>query len=193
MAVVHKPSGKLRICIDPQPLNAALKREHYKLPVFDDVLSKLKDAKVFSKLAVREVYWHVRLDEESRKLTTMITLIGRYRWKRLRFGLKVSSEIFHRKLDETLGGLDGVFSVVDDVVVAGCGQTMEEAQIDNQQKLTKTLKRCAEINIVLNEDKQQTGLTVFFRNYLPWSQNHKGWYESRRSQSVSYPRYASAY
>ena len=64
MAVVHKPSGKLRVCIDPQPLNAALKRENYKLPVFDDVLSKLKDAKVFSKLDVREAYWHVRLDED---------------------------------------------------------------------------------------------------------------------------------
>ena len=159
MAVVHKPSGKLRICIDPQPLNVALKREHYKLPVFDDVLPKLKDAKVFSKLDVREAYWHVRLDEESSKLTTMITPFGRYRWKRLPFGLKVSSEIFQRKLDEALGGLKGVFSVVDDIVIAGCGQTMEEAQIDNQRKLTKTLKRCAEKNIVLNEDKQQTGLT----------------------------------
>ena len=31
MAVVHKPSGNLRTCIDPQPLNAALRREHYKL------------------------------------------------------------------------------------------------------------------------------------------------------------------
>ena len=49
-------------------------------------------------------------------------------------------KIFQRKLDEALGGLKGVFSVVDDVVIAGCGQTMEEAQIDNQQKLTKTLK-----------------------------------------------------
>ena len=159
MAVVHKPSGKLRICIDPQPLNAALKREHYKLLVFDDVLPKLKDAKVFSKLDVREAYWHVRLDEESSKLTTMITPFGRYRWKRLPFGLKVSSEIFQRKLDEALGGPKGVFSVVDDIVIAGCGQTMEEAQIDNQRKLTKTLKRCAEKNIVLNEDKHQTGLT----------------------------------
>ena len=71
----------------------------------------------------------------------------------------VSSEIFQRKFDEVLGGLEGVFSVVDDIVIAGCGQTMEEAQIDNQQKLTKTLKRCAEKNIVLNKDKQQTGLT----------------------------------
>ena len=54
MAVVHKPSGKLRICINPQPLYAALKREHYKLPVFDDVLPKLQDAQVFSKLDVRQ-------------------------------------------------------------------------------------------------------------------------------------------
>ena len=36
--------GKLRICIDPQLLNAALKREHYQLPVLDDVLPKLKGA-----------------------------------------------------------------------------------------------------------------------------------------------------
>ena len=57
-----------------------------------------------------------------------------------------------------MGGLEGVFSVVDDIVVAGCGQTMEEAQIDNKQKLIKTLKRCAEKNIVLNKDKQQTVL-----------------------------------
>lgn len=52
-----------------------------------------------------------------------------------------------------------MFSVVDDVVIAACGQTVEEAQIDNQRKLTETLKRCPQKNIVLNEDKQQTGLT----------------------------------
>ena len=166
MAVLHKPSGKLRICVDPQPLNAALEREHYKLPVFNDVLPKLKDSKAFSKLDVQEAYWHVRLDEESSKLTTMITPFGRYRWKRLLFGLKVSSAIFQRKLDAALGGLEGVSSVVDDVVVAGCGRTMEEAQVDNQQKLTKTLKRCAEKNIVRNKDKQQTGLTeITFHGY----------------------------
>ena len=71
----------------------------------------------------------------------------------------MSREIFQRQLDEALGGLEGVFSVVDDIVKAGCGQTEEEAQIDNQRKLTETWKRCAEKNIVLNEDKQQTGLT----------------------------------
>ena len=52
MAVVHKPNCKLRICIDPQPLNAALKCEYYRLPILDDVLPKLKNVKIFSKLNV---------------------------------------------------------------------------------------------------------------------------------------------
>ncbi|XP_052763939.1 uncharacterized protein LOC128205917 [Mya arenaria] len=49
MAVVRKPNGKLRLCIDPQPLNQALMREHYKLPVLEDILPELHDAKMFKK------------------------------------------------------------------------------------------------------------------------------------------------
>ena len=87
MAVVEKPNGKLRICIDPQPLNVAVKREHYRLPVFDDILPELRKAQVFSKLDVKHAFWHVKLDDESSKLITMITPYGRYRWNRLPFGL----------------------------------------------------------------------------------------------------------
>ena len=158
MAIVHKNNGKLRICIDPQPLNSALQREHYRLPVLDDVLPKLKNAKVFSKLDVKEAYWHVRLDEQSSKLTTMITPFGRYRWKRLPFGLKVSSEIFQRKIDEALEDLNGVFNIVDDIIIVGCGATESEALVDNNQNLSKCIQRCKERNITLNEDKQETGL-----------------------------------
>ena len=87
-------------------------------------------------LTCEKLYWHIKLDKESSKLTTMITPFDRYQWKTLPFGLQVSSEIFQHKLDEALGGLEDVFSAVDDVVIAGYGQTVEEAQIDNQWKLT---------------------------------------------------------
>ena len=108
-------------------------REHYKLPTVDDVLPMLHDAKVFSKLDVKEAFWHVRLDEESSRLTTMITPFGRFCWARLPFGLKVSSEIFQRKLVDalTLSGLDGVFTIADDITVAGCGRTKTEAINNN--------------------------------------------------------------
>ncbi|PFX13005.1 Retrovirus-related Pol polyprotein [Stylophora pistillata] len=147
------------ICIDPQPLNSALQREHYRLPVLDDVLPKLKNAKVFSKLDVKEAYWHVRLDKQSSKLTTMITPFGRHRWKSLPFGLKVSSEIFQRKIYEALEDLSGVFNIVDDIIIVGCGATESEAFADNNQNFSKCIQRCKERNITLNEDKQETGLT----------------------------------
>ena len=68
--------------------------------------------------------------------------------------LKVSSEIFQFKIDEALND----HNIVDDVVIVGCGNSDAEAESDNQQKLAVALKRCAEKNIFLNEDKQQTGM-----------------------------------
>ena len=51
MSVAEKKAG-IRICIDPRPLNEVLKREHYKLPVLDDVLPELTSAcKFFASLA----------------------------------------------------------------------------------------------------------------------------------------------
>ena len=39
--VVMKPNGKIRLCLDPRPLNKALKRNHYPMPVIDDLLPDL--------------------------------------------------------------------------------------------------------------------------------------------------------
>ena len=47
MSVAEKKSG-IRICIDPRPLNEVLRREHYKLPVLEDVLPGLTSACKFS-------------------------------------------------------------------------------------------------------------------------------------------------
>ena len=74
MAVDEKPYGDLRICIDPQPLN-----EHFKVPTVDVVLHKLDGAKVFTKLDVKQAYLHVKLDELSSILATMITPYVRYK------------------------------------------------------------------------------------------------------------------
>ena len=153
MAIVKKTNGDIRICIDPQPLNTALKREHYKLPVLDDILPDLSHAKVFSKLDVKEAYWHIALDEASSNLTTMITPFGRYKWNRQPFGLKVSSEIFQKKLVSALAGLKGVFAVADDVIVIGCGETEKEAMEDHEKNLTNLQERCCEQGIRLNEEK----------------------------------------
>ena len=42
VVVVKKRSGALRVCIDPHELNKALQREHYTLPILEDVLHELQ-------------------------------------------------------------------------------------------------------------------------------------------------------
>lgn len=59
------------------------------------------------------------LYEASSHLTTFDTPWGRYIWKHLPFGLKVSSEIFQKRLHQTLEGLDVVSCVADDIIVLG--------------------------------------------------------------------------
>ena len=56
MVVATKPSGDLRICLDPKQLNKALKRERHPLPVIEDVLPNLSKAKVFTKMDARNGY-----------------------------------------------------------------------------------------------------------------------------------------
>jgi len=82
------------ICIDPKELNKALKRERYPIPVIEDVWPELSKARVFTKVDARNSYWHVVLDDESATLMMFDTPFGRYYWKRIPFGLSVSSEIF---------------------------------------------------------------------------------------------------
>ena len=45
MVVVMKSNGKIRLCIDPKPLNQAFKRNHYPLPFIDNLLPELSKAK----------------------------------------------------------------------------------------------------------------------------------------------------
>ncbi|CAH8491041.1 unnamed protein product [Dicrocoelium dendriticum] len=147
VAIITKKSGDLRVCIDPKPLNAALRREYFTLPTLDDVLPELSKARLFTKVDLASAFWHVQLDEESSYLTTFGTPFGRFRWLRLPFGLKVSSEIFQKRLMQALDDLPGAICVADDVVVFGA--TLEE----HDRNLSRFLERCKDKNIRLKREK----------------------------------------
>ena len=86
-------------------------------------------------------------------LTTMATPFGRYRWRRLPFGLKVSSEIFQKRLLQALEGLEGVLCVADDIVVVGRGDTLQSARQDHDKNLKYLQERCVTEHIKLNDKK----------------------------------------
>ena len=153
LVTVHKRDNSVRLCLDPRPLNEALKRERFHLPTFEEVLPKLPNAKVFSKVDFRAGYWHVQLDEQFSHLTCFQSPYGRFKWNRLPFGLSVSSEIFYRKVCEALDGLEGVFCIADDIVIVEVGDTSNEANASHDQRLQALLQRCQDKGIVLNQQK----------------------------------------
>ena len=63
MVVVMKKSGNVRICVDLKGLNKGIKRKHYMLTTVEDILPKLTDATVFSKLDATSGYWQLPSDE----------------------------------------------------------------------------------------------------------------------------------
>ena len=92
MVIVRKTNNDLRICLDPTNLNKVVKRPHYALTTIEDVLPELSEAKIFSVVDASNGFWQVELTDESSYLTTFATPFGRYRWKRLPFGICSASE-----------------------------------------------------------------------------------------------------
>ncbi|XP_021368107.1 uncharacterized protein K02A2.6-like [Mizuhopecten yessoensis] len=147
LVVVEKPSGKLRVCLDPRNLNVAIKREHYQLPTIEDIVSRMSNAKYFSKLDANRGYWQVALDMESQKLTTFNTPFGRYCYTRMPFGIKSAQEVFQKRMSQHFDGIQGVETDIDDILVWGA--SLEE----HDRNLQRALDRCQEIGLTLNKEK----------------------------------------
>ena len=108
---------------------------------------------MFSTVYLTAGYWHCVLDDESSLLTTFATPFGRYRWRRLPFGLSASSEIFQKRINQALEGLEGILNITDDILIYGVGDNKEEARADHDRKLEALLQRCRERGIALNKNK----------------------------------------
>ncbi|XP_063955009.1 uncharacterized protein K02A2.6-like [Lytechinus pictus] len=147
MVVVAKKSGKVRICIDPKQLNDAIKREHYPMKTVEEVVAGMPNAKVFSTLDANCGYWQVKLDLETSKLCTFNTPYGRYRYTRMPFGVNAAPEIFQRKMNKMLEGLEGVEVIMDDILVWGATKK------EHDKRLERVLQRVQERNLKLNASK----------------------------------------
>ena len=61
-------------------------------------------------------------------------------------------------MTEAVGDLNGTFTITDDIIIAGCGHTDEEAKRNHETKLCKLHARCKEQNIILNDEKKEIRL-----------------------------------
>ena len=150
IVLVNKGSGKKRMCIDYRKVNEHIKQDIYPLPRLDSLVEEVAGYKYYCTLDLKDAYYQVRLDSETRDITTFSDGIGLYRFTRLPFGLSVSPAIFTRAMQKVLEPLvkkGWVRNYLDDVVIFA--QNYEELM----DRLSLVLERFLEMGLKLNVSK----------------------------------------
>ena len=128
---VTKPSGELRICLDPKYLNTCVRIPHHYTQVLEDILPQLQGVECIHNTGCTIGIWNVKSDDESKLLTTFNTPYGRYCFRRLPFCLISAQDVFQKKVDQTFEDLPGVIAIADDIVVFGKTEAEHDKHLDD--------------------------------------------------------------
>ena len=129
---VRKPGGGLRFCVDYRKLNSITKKDPYPLPLIEETLSQISEAKVLTKLDIRHAFNRIRMaTEEDEDLTTFRTRFGAYKYKVMPFGLCNGPATFQRHINKVLWDCLGKYVVVymDDILIYSRDEQEHELQV----------------------------------------------------------------
>lgn len=83
-----KGGAGLRMCVDYRGLNANTVTDSWPLPRIDELLQRLRGARVFSKLDLRDGYHQVPMASEDQHKTAFACRYGTFEFRVMQFGFK---------------------------------------------------------------------------------------------------------
>ncbi|KAF8748754.1 hypothetical protein RHS01_10600 [Rhizoctonia solani] len=116
---VKKADGSLRLVVDYQKLNDVTHKNVYPLPRQDDLMAKLRHAKIFTKLDLRWGYNNVRIKEGDEWKTAFRTKYGLFEYLVMPFGLTNAPAAFQHFMNNLFRDLIDVTVVIylDDILI----------------------------------------------------------------------------
>ena len=146
---VKKKDGSLRLCVDYRKLNEVTVRNSYPLPLISDLLDRVKNARIFTKLDLRSAYNLVRIKAGDEYKTAFRTRYGHFEYKVMPFGLKNAPATFQHFINDVLSDYldDFVISYIDDILVYS--DNIE----DHHVHVKKVLERLIENNLYVKLEK----------------------------------------
>lgn len=120
IVLVKKRDRSVRVCVDYRNLNKKIVKDRYPLPLIEDQLDALQVVKIFSTLDLKNGFFHVPVEENSRNYTAFIVPDGMYEFLRAPFGLCNSPAIFQKYINTVFKNLIRervVLVYMDDLIV----------------------------------------------------------------------------
>ena len=82
-----KPGGDVWFGVDYRRLNKLTVKDAYPIPLIKETLAQLKNAKVFTKINIRQAFHKLQMAANSEDYTIFSYRFGAFKWKVLPFGL----------------------------------------------------------------------------------------------------------
>lgn len=168
LLVIPKAKSDIRLVVDLRGPNKCIIRTPFRMPTFESILLQLHGAQYFSTIDLKNAFFHIELEENSRHLTNFFAGEALYRCCRLPFGLTNAPDIFQEVMQTViLEDCEGTVNYLDDVMIFG--RTKEE----HDRNLQNVLKRLQEHNVMINQEKCSFGKEIV--TFLGFRVSNEGW------------------
>ena len=143
--LTHLTTG-WRVCIDYRRLNEVNRKDHFPLPLMDQLLERISGQPFYCFLDGYSGYFQIEIAAEDQEKTTFTFPFNTYAYRRMPFGLCNTPATFQRCMLSIFSDLvERIMEVyMDDITVYG--GSFEECLIN----LETVLHMCIEKNLVLN-------------------------------------------
>ncbi len=113
---VKKPDGRIRLCVNYRKLDEITTREPYYIPSFQEMIDRVGQGCVLSKVDLAKGFHQVEVEKSDRVKTCFVCPFGKFQFRRMPFGLMNAPSVFQRLMD-LVGCSDFARCYIDDILV----------------------------------------------------------------------------
>lgn len=125
-------------------------KDRFPLPLIEDILDRLQGSQIFSTIDLKNGFFHVDVNKDSRKFTSFVTHEGQYQFLKVPFGLCNSPAVFQRYINTIFRPLvnEGiVLPYMDDIII------LSSSLDEGVERLERVLKLASDYGLAINFKK----------------------------------------